>query len=305
MFLQNLGIKMISKEKNYILSLETSGVTCGVAISNGKNILAEYSIYMSNQHDRLLAELTRRILKDVGISLNDLSAVAVSAGPGSFTGLRIGAALAKGLCYDGNPKFIAIPTLSAFAYHSHELAELTDSKRIIAAISSHKDLMYYQIFSLNIKSRQVDAEHSIPPLFKVGLDDAEPSIPPLSKVGLDDAEHSIPPLSNHESESAEVNIPPLSKRGLGGVVHKVPPINPLTDITMIKSEEFLKIIEKDDLVCGSLIFDIENAKHYTPEMKLSPTIIAEYANYCFQQGLFEDPVTFKPLYVQEFVPKGV
>jgi tRNA threonylcarbamoyl adenosine modification protein YeaZ len=229
----------------YILSLETSGNTCGVAISNGSEILADYSIFIINQHDRLLADLVNRIFEDTRLDINQLTAVAVSAGPGSFTGLRIGAALAKGLCYGGKPKFIAVPTLSAFAYHSIDLAILTNSRRIIAGISSHKDMMYYQVFSYN------------------SLPDDHVS-------------------TNHNDLSLQAE----------------------TDIMMIRSDDFIKILKQDDLICGYLNKDIGRAKRYETYNKLSPSIIAEYAWYMYQNDVLEDPDTFKPLYIQEFVPRG-
>jgi tRNA threonylcarbamoyladenosine biosynthesis protein TsaB len=229
----------------YILSLETSGITCGVALSNGSEILAENSIFINNQHDRLLADMVKRILEDTRVNMDELSAVAVSAGPGSFTGLRIGAALAKGLCYGGNPKFIAVPTLSAFAYHSIYLASLTNSKRIIACISSHKDMLYYQVFSYGYN--------------------------PLDSENYDQNKRSL----NHE-----------------------------TEILMIKFDDFDKKIEHDDLICGYLKNDIGNANIYKAENKLSPAIISEYAWFMYENDIFEDPDSFKPLYIQEFVPRG-
>ena len=103
-----------------ILSLETSGKTCGVAISRDNEIIAEKAIYEHNTHDRLLAKSVNELLDDVKLDINDLDAVALSAGPGSFTGLRIGAALAKGLCFDNKIKFIPVPTLESIAYSAYK-----------------------------------------------------------------------------------------------------------------------------------------------------------------------------------------
>lgn len=128
----------------HILSVETSAAICSVALSSQGKLLAEYSIYKSFEHDRLLAELSRRITNDFSININDLDAVAISAGPGSFTGLRIGAAFAKALCFANKPKLIAVPTLSALAYSCIEYA--TSEQEICCALSSHKDLIYFQKF---------------------------------------------------------------------------------------------------------------------------------------------------------------
>lgn len=135
--------------KSNILSIETSGAACSIAISQDDRILCEYGIYVFNKHDKLLAELIRRALNDVDLSVENLDAVAISAGPGSFTGLRIGAALAKGLCYGGSPKLIAIPTLEALAYNAYLHSNLKNYNEIAAVIPSHKNLIYFQQFDIN------------------------------------------------------------------------------------------------------------------------------------------------------------
>jgi len=132
--------------KPKILSIESSGLVCGVCLSGGENIIADYSLYGRNIHDKLLAELIRRILSDNDLTVDELDAVAVSSGPGSFTGLRIGAAIAKGLCFDNKPKLIAVPTLFSIAFSAKDLQNVINFDGIISAVPSHKDLLYYQEF---------------------------------------------------------------------------------------------------------------------------------------------------------------
>lgn len=132
-----------------IISIETSGNTCGVCLSKGGLLLAEYSIFEVNKHDLLLAELVRRIMSDLQINIVDVAALAVSSGPGSFTGLRIGASFAKGFCFCGEPKLIAVPTLSALATAASKTAISASYTKIISTIPSHKDLLYYQEFDIN------------------------------------------------------------------------------------------------------------------------------------------------------------
>jgi len=140
---------------NIILSIESSGPTCGVALSGSSGLLGEYTLFPANLHDRMLAELTRRLLKDLNLSIKNVSAVAVSAGPGSFTGLRIGASIAKALCFEETPKLIAVPTLSALAAASDEFAQSIKADGIVAIIPSHKELFYAQKFS-NDGEPQID-----------------------------------------------------------------------------------------------------------------------------------------------------
>ncbi|MBS1536198.1 MAG: tRNA (adenosine(37)-N6)-threonylcarbamoyltransferase complex dimerization subunit type 1 TsaB [Bacteroidetes bacterium] len=129
-----------------ILSIETSGVTCGVVLSEGEKLLAEYSLFGNNLHDRLLAELCRRIMIDCEKSFEELSAVAVSTGPGSFTGLRIGISVAKGLCFSGGIKCIAVPTLSAFASAATEYAVSIGVNEIITVVPSNQNNIFMQRF---------------------------------------------------------------------------------------------------------------------------------------------------------------
>ncbi len=130
-----------------IISIETSGSVCSVCLSIDKNVVAEYSILKSFEHDRLLALLVQRILDDFQMTVADMDAVAVSSGPGSFTGLRIGAAFAKALCFDNNPRLIAVPTLSAMALSAADFSE--NYQDICCATSSHKDFVYFQKFDKN------------------------------------------------------------------------------------------------------------------------------------------------------------
>lgn len=132
-----------------ILSIDTSADSCNVLISSKNNLLLSYSIKIKRLHDKLLAELTNRALKDLNISISNLAAIAISSGPGSFTGLRIGAAFAKALTIDNSPKLISLPTLYAFAVEYETFAKKMNSKSITAIISANSGMIYKQIFNLN------------------------------------------------------------------------------------------------------------------------------------------------------------
>ena len=84
------------------------------------------------------------------VEISSLAAVAVSAGPGSFTGLRIGAAFAKALTFENAPKLIAVPTLEAIALAAAPSAELLGKQRICVGIPSHKNLVYWQEFDSSV-----------------------------------------------------------------------------------------------------------------------------------------------------------
>ncbi|MGB9912032.1 MAG: tRNA (adenosine(37)-N6)-threonylcarbamoyltransferase complex dimerization subunit type 1 TsaB [Candidatus Kapaibacteriota bacterium] len=132
-------------KQDLLLSIETSSKVCSVCISQADNILLEYSMTVSNSHDQFLAVFVKRALEDLGLKPADLSALAISSGPGSFTGLRIGSAFAKGFCFDGKIKLVAVPTLFAIAFNCKKNIN-ADFSRVVAVSHSHKDLFFYQFF---------------------------------------------------------------------------------------------------------------------------------------------------------------
>lgn len=101
----------------YILNLETATKNCSVSISNNDKIIASKEIATQGfAHAENLHVFISDVLQQAQISLNDLHAIAVSKGPGSYTGLRIGVSAAKGLSYALNIPLIAIDTLEILAH---------------------------------------------------------------------------------------------------------------------------------------------------------------------------------------------
>lgn len=101
--------------KNYILLLETATDSCSVALADNGNIVAEKYINQPKAHASLLARYISDILEENGITMAECSAVAVSKGPGSYTGLRVGVSCAKGLCYGAGKPLISVCTLATIA----------------------------------------------------------------------------------------------------------------------------------------------------------------------------------------------
>ena len=99
-----------------ILSIETSTKACSVALHNEGMLLAESTLYVDKSHSEKLALLIKDLLSYADITTQELKAVAVSSGPGSYTGLRIGTSTAKGLCFALNIPLLAISTLKAMAF---------------------------------------------------------------------------------------------------------------------------------------------------------------------------------------------
>ncbi len=98
-----------------ILNIETSTGVCSVTISSGRAVLAARESVVERSHAAMLTVFIQEAVSEAGISVGDLSAVAVSRGPGSYTGLRIGVSAAKGICYGAGVPLIAIDTLKLMA----------------------------------------------------------------------------------------------------------------------------------------------------------------------------------------------
>ena len=100
-----------------ILALDSSGIVASVAILEDDNMIAEYTINHKKTHSQTLLPMIDEIIKMTETDLDTLDAIAISGGPGSFTGLRIGSATAKGLGLALDKKLINIPTVDGLAYN--------------------------------------------------------------------------------------------------------------------------------------------------------------------------------------------
>ena len=130
-----------------ILAIESSGINSGIAIGSDKELIYESSLYLKNSHDETLAHQIKQTLELLKTSVDDFNAVAVSSGPGSFTGLRVGTAIAKGLTFGNHPKLIDVPTMTAFAVAASEFAVSLKVESIFVIIPSNKDYFFVQEFS--------------------------------------------------------------------------------------------------------------------------------------------------------------
>ena len=97
------------------LLIETATESCSVALSKDKETIAEIYINEPKAHATLLARYIKDILSENGLTVQDCDAIAVSEGPGSYTGLRVGVSCAKGLCYGADKPLIGVGTLAAIA----------------------------------------------------------------------------------------------------------------------------------------------------------------------------------------------
>lgn len=100
-----------------ILIIETSTEICSVALTQNGQVIDSIESGEGQNHARLTSVFAEQLLKRNNLTIKELAAVAVSRGPGSYTGLRIGVSTAKGICYAGNIPLIAVGTLEAMAKH--------------------------------------------------------------------------------------------------------------------------------------------------------------------------------------------
>ena len=100
-----------------ILALDSSGLVASVAVMEDDNLLAEYTMNYKKTHSQTLLPMLDEMAKMIDLDLNTVDAIAVAGGPGSFTGLRIGSATAKGLGLALKKPLISIPTVDGLAYN--------------------------------------------------------------------------------------------------------------------------------------------------------------------------------------------
>lgn len=103
-----------------ILHIETATEICSVAISAGDSLLAIKEIHEPFKHTSHTTLLIQQCLDEAKMTMHDLNAVAVSKGPGSYTGLRVGASIAKGICYAMDIPLIAVDTLASLAWSTRQ-----------------------------------------------------------------------------------------------------------------------------------------------------------------------------------------
>jgi len=136
---------------SFILNLESSTEICSVALSLDGRLIDLMESQEGQNHGRLLGVYAREIMKKNKLDFKQLAAVAVSKGPGSYTGLRIGVSLAKGLCYARNIPLIAISPLQAMSssvIQNKNNGKLPDSDELIfcPAIDARRMEIYMALF---------------------------------------------------------------------------------------------------------------------------------------------------------------
>jgi len=137
--------------KQLILLLETATTSCSVALSEGGNVIAIKEINERNIHASHITLFIEEVMVNAGKKYSDLDAIAVSKGPGSYTGLRIGASTAKGLCYALDIPLLGIDTLQAMASGLLQNADIQKGTLLIPMIDARRMEVYSGIYQSDLK----------------------------------------------------------------------------------------------------------------------------------------------------------
>jgi tRNA threonylcarbamoyladenosine biosynthesis protein TsaB len=138
---------IIIDKMSYILQIETATTSCSVALAKDGEVLAFKEIDQRNIHAEVITVYIDEIIKQSNITYNRLDAIAVSCGPGSYTGLRIGVSTAKGLCFALDKPLIAVETLAAMAKGAAALTNIDDDTLLCPMIDARRMEVFTAVFN--------------------------------------------------------------------------------------------------------------------------------------------------------------
>lgn len=140
----------MSQGSVYILCIETANAVTSIAISQNGNCLHSIDILEPNKAADTLHILIEQLLQESKLTFTDIHAIAISAGPGSYTGLRIAAAAAKGYCYALDIPLIAIPTLQAMVHGVQTRYHQTNFDEYVPMIDARRMEVFTSFFSKDL-----------------------------------------------------------------------------------------------------------------------------------------------------------
>jgi len=136
---------------HYILQIETATQVCSAALSANGKTMACIDVDEPNVHASRLTLLVQELLQKTGLAISDLSAVAVSKGPGSYTGLRIGVSTAKGLCYAADLPLIGVDTLAGMATGFASQSQLDRNALLCPMVDARRMEVYTAVFDGHVQ----------------------------------------------------------------------------------------------------------------------------------------------------------
>ena len=153
------------KERMYdmkVLAIDSSGLTASVAVVEDSRTIAEYTVDYKKTHSQTLLPMIDEVAKMTELELSDIDAIAVSGGPGSFTGLRIGSATAKGLGLALDKPLIHVPTVDGLAYQVYGCGDI-----ICPIMDARRNQVYTGIYTFFAKAGKKEGTREVEPVFQV------------------------------------------------------------------------------------------------------------------------------------------
>ena len=206
-----------------ILNIETSSKNCSVCLSSNGKLVTSFDLEdESYRHSELLTSSIQNILNENNLDVKDLSAVSIGIGPGSFTGLRIGFSVAKGLCYPHNINLIGISSLKIIAN-----SVIKEDKNIISLIKDKGEHYYISKYRNDLKEiiepkiKLIDRDY----IFNI-LDEESVIV-----VNTDDSNEFITSLVNEETKVFKRTISSIDMISLS---HKLMDDKKFEDIAYIE-----------------------------------------------------------------------
>jgi tRNA threonylcarbamoyladenosine biosynthesis protein TsaB len=129
-----------------ILGFDTSSKHLSIAIAEDDKILSSVHEDVGVRHSALLLPKIKELLQELSLKINDIDVIAISIGPGSFTGLRIGVATLKALAFASNIKVVAIPTMDAIAYNHIDRCD-----KLALCLDARKNMIYSCFYDVKEK----------------------------------------------------------------------------------------------------------------------------------------------------------
>lgn len=133
-----------------ILGLDSSGLVASVALVEDDNLLAEYTVNYKKTHSQTLLPMLDEIAKMIELDIKTIDAIAIAGGPGSFTGLRIGSATAKGLGLALKKPLIQIPTVDGLAYNLYGCKDV-----VCPLMDARRNQTYTGLYEFDAEGMQV------------------------------------------------------------------------------------------------------------------------------------------------------
>lgn len=145
-----------------VLAIDSSGLTATVAVVEETQTVAEYTINYKKTHSQTLLPMIDEVVKMTELDLGTIDAIAVAGGPGSFTGLRIGSATAKGLGLALNKPLIHVPTVDGLAYNVYGCEDI-----ICPIMDARRNQVYTGIYTFSRKAGTKEGSNLVEPVFQV------------------------------------------------------------------------------------------------------------------------------------------